>query len=202
LQAALRTRELKGLIDNDHNFKATLSMCSRVRAKALHAIIGDYKGQFRKIRDYLYEVYKKNPGITIKVKTFKDGDDHVFKFLYICPRELERGFLDGCKRVISLNACFLKGSWNGQVFVAVGRDANNQMYMYPIAWGVAQTETREVWEWFISLMQEDLEMGDITGWTLILDQQKVNFCIMFFSSKSSIVFMCILLFHLSSLLII
>jgi len=34
--------------------------------KALHAIIGDYKGQFRHIGDYLYEVYKKNPGTIIK----------------------------------------------------------------------------------------------------------------------------------------
>ena len=46
LQPTLRARELKGLIDKDHNFKATLSMCNRVRRKALHAIIGDYKGQF------------------------------------------------------------------------------------------------------------------------------------------------------------
>ena len=86
-------------------------------------------------------MYKKNPGTSIKLKTFKDGDDHVFKFLYICPGALKRGFLDGCRRVISLDACFLKGPWNGQVFVAVGKDANNQMY--PIAWGVTQSETRE-----------------------------------------------------------
>ena len=64
------------------------------------------------------------------------------------------------------------------MFVTVGRDANNQMY--PIAWSVAQSETREVWEWFISLMQANLEMGDGTGWTLISYQQKVSCCILFF----------------------
>jgi len=42
----LRARELKGLIVKDHNFKAALSMCSRVRRRALNAIVGDYKGQF------------------------------------------------------------------------------------------------------------------------------------------------------------
>ena len=134
LQPTLRVSELKGLVDKDHNYKATLSMCSRIRAKALHAIIGEYKGQFGQIRDYLYELCKKNPSTTIKVKTFKDGDDRVFKFLYICLRILKMDFLDGCKRVISLDACFLKSHWNGQVFVAVGRDANNQMYA--LAWGV------------------------------------------------------------------
>ena len=104
-------------------------MCSRVRAKALHAISSGYKGQFGQIRDYLYKVFKKNPGTTIKVKTFKHGDDHVFNFLYICPGALKKGFLDGCRRVISLDVCFLKGPWNSQVFVVVGRDANNQMYL-------------------------------------------------------------------------
>jgi len=59
LQPALRARELKDLIDKEYSYKATLFMCSRVRAKALNAIIDDYKGQFWHIRNYLYEVYKK-----------------------------------------------------------------------------------------------------------------------------------------------
>jgi len=82
---------LKDLIDKDHNYNATLSICSRVRINTF-TIFGDYKGQFGQIRDYLYEVYKKNPSTTIKVKTFKDGDDHhIFTFLYICPRALKKG---------------------------------------------------------------------------------------------------------------
>jgi len=63
---------------------------------------------------------------------------------------LKRGFLDGCRRTISSDACFLKGPWNGYVYVAISRDANDQMY--PIAWDVAQSEKREVWEWFIGLL--------------------------------------------------
>ena len=60
----------------------------------------------------------------VKVKTAEVADDkHVFRFLYICPGPLKRGLLDGYRRVISLDACFLKGPWNGQVFVAFGRDA-------------------------------------------------------------------------------
>ena len=111
-------------------------MCTRVRAGALKAIIDDYKAQFGQIRNYLYEVYKQNCGTIIKMKTTKVADDeHVFRFLYICPGPLKMGFLDQRRRVISLDACFLKGFWNGQGFATVGRDANNQMH--PIAWGMA-----------------------------------------------------------------
>jgi len=46
--------------------------------------------------------------------------------------------------------------------------------MYPVAWGVAQRERRETWEWFTQFMQDDLEIGDGHGWTIISDQQKVN----------------------------
>jgi len=74
--------------------------------------------------------------------------------------------------------------------------------MYPIAWDVTQSETREVWEWFISLMQANLEMEDGTGWTLISDQQKVSGCVLFFSSYCFAIFNCILSFHFSSLLVI
>jgi len=75
LHSALRSRELKCLVEKDHNCKASLSTCTRVRAGTLKAIIVDYKAQFRQIRDYLHEVYKQNPGTTVKVKTTKFADD-------------------------------------------------------------------------------------------------------------------------------
>ena len=43
LQPVLRSRELKDLIEKDHNYKVSLSMCTNVRAGALKAIIVDYK---------------------------------------------------------------------------------------------------------------------------------------------------------------
>ena len=50
LQPSLKVRELKNLIEKKHNYKATMSKCFRVRAKALALIVGDYKGQFGMIR--------------------------------------------------------------------------------------------------------------------------------------------------------
>ena len=95
----------------------------------------------------------------------------MFKGLYICLGSLTRGFLDGCRRLLSIDGCFLKGQWDGQVLAAVGRDANN--HMYPIAWAVVQKEDTPTWKWFIGFLQDDLEMGNEHGWTIISDQQKV-----------------------------
>ncbi|GJR71285.1 lipopolysaccharide-modifying protein [Tanacetum coccineum] len=45
---------------------------------------------------------------------------------------------------------------NGELLAAIERDANNQIY--PIVWEVAKVENNENWCWFLSLLQEDLEL--------------------------------------------
>ncbi|GKB61338.1 hypothetical protein Tco_0917524 [Tanacetum coccineum] len=53
------------------------------------------------------------------------------------------------------------------LLIATRRDANNQMY--PIAWAVVKVENNKNWCWFLSLLQEDLELGHGTGITGLLD---------------------------------
>ncbi|CAN1176725.1 hypothetical protein LINPERHAP2_LOCUS32698 [Linum perenne] len=44
--------------------------------------------------------------------------------------------------------------------------------MFPIAWAVVEGENRDSWGWFISILQEELNLGDGSGWSVISDQQK------------------------------
>jgi len=114
IQPSLGLRELRNLIERGHNYKPTLSMCGRTRAKSLSLILGNYKTQFGMIRAYANELLTKNKGSTVKI----DVDRHpngqcVFNSLYICLNSFKRGFLEGYRRVLSVDACFLKGLWNG-----------------------------------------------------------------------------------------
>jgi hypothetical protein len=54
---------------------------------------------------------------------------------------MKQGFLEGCRPVIGLDECFLKGPYKGMLLAAVGRDANNNMY--PIAIVVVEVEIKE-----------------------------------------------------------
>jgi len=84
------------------------------------------------IMDYANELLNKNPNSSVKIDVDTNANrESIFKSLYICIGSLKRGFLYGCRRVLCLDACFLKGPWNGQVLVAFDRDANNEMY--PVA---------------------------------------------------------------------
>ena len=66
---------------------------------------------------------------------------------------------------------FLKGICRGQLLVAVAKDANNQMY--PISWTVIDTEIKLTWKWFITILKDDLNLGNGSQLTIISDMQKV-----------------------------
>ncbi|CAH9111068.1 unnamed protein product, partial [Cuscuta epithymum] len=90
--------------------------------------------------------------------------------MYVCFGALKRGFLAGCRRVIGLDGCFLKGMLKGELLTAIGRDANNEMY--PIAWAVVEIENTDSWRWFLDLLKHDLDINNTHHWTLMSDQQK------------------------------
>ena len=113
VQPSFKVRELRTLIEKKYNYKATMSKCFRVRAKALTLILGDYKGQFGMIKAYANELLSKNKDSTVKIVVENNGYDNcVFKSLYLCLGSLKRGFLEGCRRVLSIDECLLKGPWN------------------------------------------------------------------------------------------
>ncbi|GJY40084.1 zinc finger, PMZ-type containing protein [Tanacetum coccineum] len=89
-------------------------------------------------------VLEYNPGSICHLET-KDKDDGkiYFKRMYICFKGIKQ---------------------------AIGRDGNNQMY--PIAWVVVGVENKDNWAWFMSLFQEDLELGYGGGVTVISDGHK------------------------------
>ena len=51
---------------------------------------------------------------------------------------VKKWWLEGCRKQICVNACFLKTFLGGQLLVVMGRDSNDQMH--PIAWAVVEGE--------------------------------------------------------------
>nr|GFA67358.1 hypothetical protein CTI12_AA105810 [Tanacetum cinerariifolium] len=79
-------------------------------------------------------------------------------------------WLEGCRKVIGIDGCFLTHTCKGQLLTAVGRDANNQMFL--IAWSVVGVENKNNWCWFLSLLSDDLNLNDGAGLTVISDGHK------------------------------
>ncbi|KAL0001478.1 hypothetical protein SO802_015259, partial [Lithocarpus litseifolius] len=71
---------------------------------------------------------------------------------------------------IGVDGCHLKGEYPGQILIAVGKDGNNGIY--PIAFAVVETETKDSWTWFMKRLLDDIGSLRDEGWTFMSDQQK------------------------------
>ncbi|KAH0755350.1 hypothetical protein KY290_025620 [Solanum tuberosum] len=135
--------------------------------------MGDHVAEFNRILDYKDVLLQTNPGSTCVVKLMASESENGMKQIhsfYICFDAMKKGFQQGCRRYIGLDGCFLKGICKGQLLVVVAKDANNQMY--PITWVVIGTECKLTWKWFMTILQDDLNLGDGSQITIISDMQK------------------------------
>lgn len=129
---------------------------------------GDEQTQMCSLYDYRLELLRTHPGSTVKFRC----DEGVFEAMYVYLSPLRSGFLAGCRQVISVDGCFLKGLYGGQLLTAVGIDAND--CIYPIAWAIVNKEDYSNWVWFLELLGEDLQISNSHHWAFMSDRQKVS----------------------------
>ena len=127
------------------------------------------------LRSYGEELIRSNPNSTVIVKCGMSEQGPVFERIFVCLEACKAAFAYTCRPLIGLDACFLKGEYGGQlnaaVGAAVGKDGNDQIY--PIAYAVVESETRDSWKWFLDLLLEDLNSILPRSYGFISDQQKV-----------------------------
>ncbi|KAL4385131.1 hypothetical protein GQ457_15G028750 [Hibiscus cannabinus] len=90
--------------------------------------------------------------------------------MYVCPQACKDGWKVGCRRIIGLDGCFLKGYFQGYLLTAVGIDAND--CIYPIAYAVVESENMSSWHWFVEILQTDLEIDNSFNICFMSDRQK------------------------------
>ncbi|XP_070014769.1 uncharacterized protein [Nicotiana sylvestris] len=94
-----------------------------------------------------------------------------FKRIYICFGGCKEGFKSGCRRIVGVDGCWLKGPMYGtQLSTTIGIDPNNNIF--PIAYAVVEKERMESWAWFLNYLKRDLEIDDDYTWTFMSDKQK------------------------------
>ncbi|CAB4306440.1 unnamed protein product [Prunus armeniaca] len=160
-------KNLKKAVKRDLGYNVSDSQCSRAKRKAKKIIEGTYMEQYSRLWEYCDEVKATNVGSTMKIRV--EPPPHLQR-LYVCLDACKKGFLAGCRPIIGVDGCHLKGPFAGQLLVAVGVDANDNMY--PIAYAAVELETKETWSWFLELLMDDLGPVEDHGWIFISDQQK------------------------------
>ncbi|XP_020967557.1 uncharacterized protein LOC110266855 [Arachis ipaensis] len=125
----------------DYNVILSDKMLYRGLRMARKKYVGNEKAQYGKLRDYLNEIHRSNEGSSalLAVEPIPQSPP-LFDKLYICLDACKRGFKAGCRPLIGLDGCFLKGFYGGQLLSAVGQDVNNHFYV--IAYAVVDIKTK------------------------------------------------------------
>ncbi|XP_059635755.1 uncharacterized protein LOC132277932 [Cornus florida] len=160
---------LKGfvqIVESEFNVDATKQKVARAKKLALLMIVGDYSKQFGRTRDYCALILETNRRIVANVKTIPYSDDGTsFYRLFYSLEAMWKGFLEGCRPLIGLDGCFLKGPYGGHLLCAVGRDG-----FYPIAIGCVKAECKDYWEWLLDELMA--LVSNYQKYTFISNRQK------------------------------
>nr|GEW53914.1 putative reverse transcriptase domain-containing protein [Tanacetum cinerariifolium] len=146
----------------------------REKSKVVDSVRGDYTWQYKMLRDYVMELKECNPNTTVRIRV-ETKEDHtsptrIFKkdlCVFRCIKSKIQGMYMG---ILGLDGDFMKGPFPGQLLTAVGIDPNNSIY--PLAYGIVETESRESWTWFLEHLKDDLDLQDNSNFTFLSDRKK------------------------------
>ena len=79
--------------------------------------------------------------------------------------------MGGCRPIIGLNGCHLKGRFGGQILSVTTRDANDNIF--PIVFVVVKQENKDSWVWFLQQFSDDIRNPEQLNLVFITDRKKV-----------------------------
>ncbi|XP_044468532.1 uncharacterized protein LOC123198030 [Mangifera indica] len=135
----------------------------RAKNWALNEIRGSPEESFKLLPIFCHNLEQRNPGTITQIDT---DEDHRFHFVFMALGCSIRAFRDFCRPVICIDGAFLKGRYWGTLFIAVGKDGNNQIF--PLAFDIGGKEETITWSPFLRALYRCI--GDIPNLAIISDR--------------------------------
>lgn len=125
---------------------------------------GTPERSFEELPSYLYMIRQANPGTVAKLQIDENAR---FKYVFLSFGASVAGF-EFMRKVIVVDGTFLHGSYKGTLLTALAQDGNFQIF--PIAFGVVDTENDESWRWFFTQLK--VVIPDDPDLAIISDRHK------------------------------
>ena len=75
---------------------------------------------------------------------------------------------EGCKPLVGLDGCHLKGKFSGHILSATARDGNDNIFL--VALGVVKQENKDSWVWFLQTFADDIRRPNKLNQVFISDR--------------------------------
>ncbi|KAI0498808.1 hypothetical protein KFK09_019703 [Dendrobium nobile] len=139
----------------------------RSRELAREQIFGSIDDNYKWVPTLRSELISRNPGSHITY--LLENQNQAFKRFFVSFKACIDGFLAGCRYLVGIDACHLKSKYLGVLLSANCLDGNNGLYT--IAFAIAESESRNSWEWFLINLSEAFNL-DIEHLAFISDMEK------------------------------
>ncbi|XP_056848862.1 uncharacterized protein LOC130499001 [Raphanus sativus] len=138
---------LVGLVQRKLGVEVSYTTCLRGKKQAVADIRGDPEKGYIILPAYLYMLEKANPDTKTSLVVDKNNR---FRYLFVALGASIEGF-EYMRKVITVDATFLKTVEGGCLIIATAQDPN--LHHYPIAFAVVDGEKNESWKWFFTTLK-------------------------------------------------
>ncbi|KAJ0972417.1 hypothetical protein J5N97_020376 [Dioscorea zingiberensis] len=167
-EGELAPSELRRRLVEKYHVELPYHRVWRGKEIAMSIIHGCWDNSYLKIMSFKEELVRRNHGTIVKLDKFQQDDGWHFRRIFISISTCSIGFLTGCRLFLGLDGCHLKGKFKGVMLTATAIDGANRLF--PVAYGVAESENIESWSWFLNGLYEAIGMPN--GLVLTSNRQK------------------------------
>jgi hypothetical protein len=156
-------------VQKEQNCVLSYDMAYQGMQKALDELHGTWDDSFRLLFRWKAAILEKMPDSVIEIEVEDvEGGKVLFKRFFCAFGPCLRGWREGCRPYLAVDATSLNGRWAGHLPSAVGVDGHH--WMYPVAFGFFEGENDESWLWFMEQLQKAI--GDVPDLAICSDAHK------------------------------
>lgn len=155
----IQPKPLKKKLEDKYHINLSYYILWDSRHMALDEILGVWEESFVDVFSWKMEIEKRCPGSVVEIEWEIVNTHRRFSRMFVALKPCIDGFIQGCRPYLGIDSTVLTGRWKGQLAAVVGIDGHN--WMFPVAYGVFGSETKDNWEWFMRMLNKAI--GSPTG---------------------------------------
>ncbi|XP_044402235.1 uncharacterized protein [Triticum aestivum] len=157
--------ELRKKLKEHYKIKIHYKRVYMGKLLALKQLYGDWDSSFNNLYRFKAQVESCCPNSIVQIDHHTINGKIRFRRIFVALKPCIDGFLSGYRPYLAVDSTFMTGRFKGQLASATAVDGHN--WMYPVCFGIFDSETNENWIWFMQLLRQAI--GSPTGLAICTD---------------------------------